>query len=155
MNIHLENIKRAIGQYRDLSLEETLTFKKKWIKSFADKDSKIPMHKCPNCKDFHQGDPRGYDWHGISYGKDSERFQCKDFIESLSSIRISNKEEIVIYEEDCVSTAIAVNLPDLGKFLEKNKNSSYEDIYITPQDLSWSLVLTHEMGYVGPFFVKR
>ena len=151
MNVTLRDIKEKLGTYKYLSHKQTIEFRKKWKKSFVKKNLKAPMHRCSHCKGFVNDEAYGFDWHGISYaGFDN----CHDYLNAIGKEAIFNKEEVVVFEEDCAKKGIRILYSDIEKFLKKNKNKHYIDIYFTPKDFAWTVVLTHEDGYIGPFFVK-
>lgn len=153
--MRLKDFKEAAVNIDSLSLPQTLDFRRKWVDLFAEKNPSIPLHKCPNCKGFAKGDYWGYDWHGISYRDNSSEFQCEGYVEILNSLSMGDAEVVVIFEENCSSPGLVAQFRYIKKFLCVNKGKGYEDIYITPKDLSWTLVLTHERGWFGPYFVKK
>lgn len=155
MYICIEDFKNILDQFDILPLTQTLDFRKRWVELFFENNPEIPMHKCPNCKDYSKAQMMGYDWHGISYSKNSKTYQCDDYAKALNNLSTPDITDIVIFEENCVSSGIVVKFLALKKFFNDNKGKNYEDIYVTPKDFSWTLVLTHESGWVGPFLMKR
>jgi hypothetical protein len=148
----IKDIKTECKNYKELSLAQTTEFRDSWKNNFAKKDTSIPMHHCSNCKDFKKDDMWGLDWHGLSYaGIES----CPDYLEAIKNVPTKEDEDIIVFEEDCGSAAIAISFSDLKQLLNNNKDKRFMDIYFTPKDFSWTLVLTHEDGWIGPFFVRK
>jgi len=90
----------------------------------------------------------------------SRRFQstlslCANVLRALEGVKAPAVDDVFIFEEKCTSSGIVVQFSDVKKFIGDNREELFEDVYFSPTDFSWTLVLTHEDGWIGPLFVNK
>lgn len=125
---------RAQLKCRDLSLEETAAFRDAWRRVYA-----RPLKRAHGV--WHRG---RYDWHVFSYG-DTFALALNDAREAYL---VQPRSELIILPNDKkyagLRTAI-VQVPPLD---------GESDIYISPPNMAWTMVYTHEDGWCGPYFSR-
>ncbi len=85
-------------------------------------------------------------WHAFSFGL-VHSIQGKS---ALSAYESSCVEPIIVipesWQDTCGARLLGARLPDFSSLLD--------DLYIFPESLDWTLVLTHE-SHCGPYFLCR
>ena len=117
---------------RSLTEQETDEFRIAWRRCFARKlDPKLSAES-----------GKGFDWHTFSYNKTPHL--AGDDARNAYRAKGAERELIVLPHSGEGSGFRTTDLPDFsGKSL---------DVYIFPEDLSWTMVFTHEDGWLGPYF---
>jgi hypothetical protein len=88
----------------------------------------------------------GYDWHACSYGF-TESLAKEAALEAYRLTALAPLHLLPNDDDDdapCLLLAAPAALPVLTDL----------DVSVVPHDFSWTMVFTHEDGYVGPFFAR-
>jgi hypothetical protein len=140
-------LKEYFKQVPELSLEETLQFRKDWRQAFA-KNTKVLLHNCYRCGNNTRWS--SYDWNHFK----ANFYPIHDnSLQVICQEAIPDTEEVVVFEEDCAVPAIVISLADVKKLLDGNTFKG--DLYFTPRHFSWTLVFPYEDSLCGPYFVKN
>jgi hypothetical protein len=109
------------------SKEEAIVLANSWLSIFGEKPA-------PHMHDFM--------WHVFSYGSyPSVALQkAHDAYQNIAS------PEYVVLSNDRDEAFITDQKPT---------SSCFSDYYIFPKNLAWTMVFTHEDGWLGPFFAKH
>ena len=143
----VQRMKDTFTEVRELTVEETLKFRKEWRERFAGKEEKLPglpLHNCLHCG----GRRTGYDWHCFSFRHVPA---VKDYVRRMRDASHPD-ENIMVWVERCGLPGIIVRLGELAGFLEKECQPT-EELYVMPKKITWTLVFTHEEDF-GPYFVS-
>jgi hypothetical protein len=130
----LNEDERARLECRELSLQETAAFRDSWRRVYA-----RPLKRAHGV--WHRGK---YDWHVFSFD-DTFALSLND---ARSAYLVQPQTELVVIPNDKKGTGVKTAVtkpPDLD---------GHADIYISPPNLSWTMVYTHEDGWFGPYFSR-
>ena len=131
-------LERCGGQQEILERKERLQWMQRWREVYA-----RPVHEATGSWRIEQ-----YDWHAFSY----------------SYTRALNGEKAVLAYEDERPKVLLVcpeeeQLPAVRIRIAKRKPSfrqEFGDVYVFPEDLSWTMAFTHEESMeLGPYFSRR
>lgn len=95
----------------------------------------------------------GHLWHVFSY-KVRECERCEQAIKKFNEIPKDNL--FIFYQRKdigyVINKAKVFTDEDMRQFITDFESS---DIYATDEDFNWTFVITHEDGWLGPYFCKR
>ncbi len=107
---------------------ETLAIEKKWMETY-----------CKNKQGFNT---KAYKWHIFSGGG----YPALEFDDAQKEYELHISAKYIVMSND----------GDLA-FLtdERPTNCNQIDVYVFPENMSWTMAFTHEEGWLGPYFAKH
>lgn len=110
---------------RVYSREETANFAKQWMEVFG--------------KDKHGINTKAYMWHIFGF----EKYPSISGVKAVEKYKQQVAHEYIVLANDRVHAIATDALPETG-------NAS--DYYVFPSNLAWTMAMTHEDGWLGPYF---
>ncbi len=122
--------------------------RKKWEEAFASHLS--PLEK----KQIHlhtDSGSSGFLWHVFSY----EKRVCK--VEEQAELAFDRhfKDTCLIFFQHAEEVFLVEDASDLKAIDLLSADGEYADLYFVDREFNWTFVVTHEHGWIGPFFCKR
>ncbi len=111
------------------NVEETQNYREQWINTF--------------CKNKQGVNIKAYLWHIFC----SDRYPCIEGDEAIATFAQHKVTEYVALSNDKTELALILT--------EKPQRLIYNDFYIFPKNMAWTMAFTHEDGYMGPYFAKH
>lgn len=92
----------------------------------------------------HQGsNTKRYMWHVFSF----ERYPCLSGVQAMEAYARQSGVEFVVLSNDRKRAVLTDTLPDAQAY--------WSDYYVFPLNLAWTMALTHEDGWLGPYFAQH
>lgn len=117
-----------------LTLEQTHALRDAWRRVYA-----RPLKRSHGV--WHRG---AYDWHIFSF-EDTYALEGDDARRAYAAERCAELVFLPNDKHDRGCRVVTVRPPELGL---------QSDVYVFPPDLSWTVVFTHEDGWMGPYFSR-
>jgi hypothetical protein len=98
-----------------------------------------------------KGGASGYLWHLFSY----EKRKCEK--EELAELAFDKqyKDTCLIFFQHSDEVWIVEDSSDLKARDLLMADGEYADLYVIDRDFKWTFVVTHEQGWIGPFFGRK
>jgi len=94
------------------------------------------------CKNKTGFNTKSYKWHIFSGGG----YPSLDGDDAQSAYASQVCPNVIVIPNDA-NTAVLVDA--------KPTNLNHRDVYVFPENLSWTMAFTHEEGWLGPYFAKH
>jgi len=94
------------------------------------------------CKNKTGLNTKAYKWHIFS----GNGYPSLKGDEAQSAYESQACPNVVVMSNDGSSTVLSDSKPT---------NLNHQDIYVFPENLSWTMAFTHEEGWLGPYFAKH
>jgi hypothetical protein len=118
----------------ELTLEQTESLRDAWRRIYA-----RPLKRSLGV--WHRG---RYDWHVFSYGDT----HALDRADALNAYHAEKCTELFVLPNDKHELACRITTKRPPAL------EGAADVYVFPPDLSWTMVFTHEDGWLGPYFSR-
>ncbi|RSD28606.1 DUF4275 family protein [Mesobacillus subterraneus] len=93
----------------------------------------------------------GYLWHLFSY----EKRDCKKEEDADLAFDKQYKNTCLIFFQHSDEVLLVEEASDLKAKDLILAEGEYADLYIVDQEFKWTYIVTHERGWIGPFFCRR
>ncbi|WP_226674964.1 DUF4275 family protein [Mesobacillus jeotgali] len=98
-----------------------------------------------------KGGASGYLWHLFSY----EKRKCEKEEQAEPAFEKQYKDTCLIFFQHSDEVWMVKDASDLKAKDLLMTDGEYADLYIVDRDYKWTFVVTHEKGWIGPFFCRR
>ena len=85
---------------------------------------------------------KDYIWHIFSGG----RYPCTEGIEAEKEYAAQQSAKFILLSNDRTNAILTDQKPDWCNHL---------DAYVFPPNMAWTMALTHEAGWLGPYFARH
>ncbi|MGV2941893.1 DUF4275 family protein [Mesobacillus sp. LC4] len=98
-----------------------------------------------------KGGASGFLWHLFSY----EKRKCEKEEEAELAFDKQYKDTCLIFFQHSDEVWKVNDSSDLRATELLMTDGEYADLYIVDLDFNWTFVVTHEQGWIGPFFCRK
>jgi len=147
----LEESNLSPSQVNLLAKDETRRLRTKWEESYIQpfeknvEGQRIILHRGACC--VKDAKSNGYNWHIFSYDLAPSKTVDVAYFQH-NQVR---QESVIVLWEDCDFIGIRIS----SALLKELNFDVPQDLYIFPDDISWTFVSTHENGPLGPYYAVR